>query len=142
MVLERFYAVDGISSCCWLSGKQFLTLFSCKIELRLINPSNLLSKLLGMIYFSKTISVMRSRHLFWKMLCCVFWPWRPNNFSSLFLKPCSNFRQSLLWYLRAILLNIWGEFQYQIKDHDYLLWIVFWYQKIVRYIFEVGGKVF
>lgn len=151
VVVVKIFLSDGIGKtlCSWWNLLLLLTFWKTIYDIifmqnwiKLINPSTLLSKLLGMIYFSKTISVMRSRHLFWKMLCFVFWPWRPNDFSSLFLKPFRNFRQSLLWYLRAILLNIRREFQYQMKDYDYLLWIVFWCQKIVRYIFEVGGKVF
>ena len=51
--------------------------------------------------FVKTISIMRSSQPFWKLLYCKFWTWRPNNFSSLFLKVSSNFRLSLLRVLRG-----------------------------------------
>ena len=114
MVLDRLYTVDGISSSHWLSGKQFMMSFSRKMEFRWINSSPSLSKWLAMINFSafyclsdflytfgKTISVMRSSHPFLKLLYYSFWAWRPNNFSSIFLKLSSNFQHSLLRSLRG-----------------------------------------
>ena len=116
MVLDRLCTVDGISSSSRLSGKQFMMSFSCKMEWRQINSSLLLSKLMGVIYFGgffichlifvytfdKTISVMKSSHLFWKLLCCKFWAWSPYNLSSVCVKLVSRFRHSFLRYLRGI----------------------------------------
>ena len=51
MALDTLYTVDGISSSRGLSHKQFMISISCKMELRWINSSPLLSQGIGMIYF-------------------------------------------------------------------------------------------
>ena len=102
MVLDRLYTIDGTSSFHRLSGKQFMMSFSCKMELKWTNSSHLLWKGIGVICFGAFFykSAMRSRYLFWKLRCCKFWAWRPNNFSSLFLTLSINFQHLLLQNLR------------------------------------------
>ena len=131
MVLDRLYTIDGISFSHRLSGKKFMISFSCKMELRWINSSPLSSRWTGMIYFgvflftyliflytfTKKISAMRSSHLFWKLLCCKFWAWRPNNFNFLFVKLSSNSRQSLLQYLRENCFKNWRKCQCHMRGH-------------------------
>ena len=56
MVLERLYTAHGILFSNRFSDKQPIMPFSCKIELRLINPIPLLSKWIGMIYFASCLS--------------------------------------------------------------------------------------
>ena len=151
MLLDRLYTVDGISSSRRLSGKQFM----CKMELTWIDASLLLLKLLAMIYFgdffllpdflykfAKTISVIRSSHLFWKLTCCKFWAWSSDNFSSLFLKLSSNFRRSLLRYLRENCFKNWRKFQCQMRGHDQLYLTVSWCQYSFHHILEVVEKGF
>ena len=114
-----------------LFGKQFIMSFSCKMELTWINSTPLLSKWIGLIYFggcfqffyliliyfSKTITVLKPSHLFLKFLYC----WCPHNFSSFFLKLSSNFKHSLLRYLRRFFLKTLK----RILVPDQRSWLVF-----------------